>query len=93
MANIGIKFPIGSGGGGGGGSIPQYSTDPVSPSAEDVWVLHETTGTPAELTHSLAHIGLTTGNGTLEHTYTLKYRTLEGTTASVGLNYVDGGGP
>lgn len=43
---------------GGNTNIPEYSSDPVSPADGDVWVLR-TGGSTAEISHSLAHIGLT----------------------------------
>ena len=65
--------------------IPELSSDPVSPAAEDVWVLHTSTGgggTPGKINAFLGlgfpYLGL--GTGSPVHTYQLSYRTLEGTT-------------
>lgn len=65
---------------GGGTTIPEYATDPVSPSAEDVWVLRTdtadgTAGSPRGLLLSLTY----TGN-MLSSSYQLSYRTAAGTT-------------
>jgi hypothetical protein len=71
--------------GGGSGSIPQYSTDPVSPSSHDAWVLKTVvpaigTGQPVGLLLALTSPGI--GGST---SYQFKYQTEEGTTISVGL--------
>ena len=61
----------------GGGSIPQVSTDPVSPAAEDAWVLKSGGASPIGLL-----LALTTGVPT---SYRFSYRTNEGTTVRVTL--------
>lgn len=76
---------------GGDTEIQQYDTDPASPDPETAWVLHEVEEVAGALSHSLAHIGLTTTTTSQTHFYTLKYRTLEGTTVSMSFNLVDGG--
>lgn len=59
-------------------SIPEYTTDPVSPAAEDVWVLKSNVGgITAGQTMGLL-LSLTYAVPTLM--YQLSYRTAEGTT-------------
>ena len=66
----------------GKGKIPQYSTDPASPAAESAWVLATpvySDGTPLGLLLAITHTVIT------GYTYTLKYRTKQSTTVTVGL--------
>lgn len=67
-----------SGGSSGGGSvqIPEYATDPVSPSPTDTWVLRIPAGSPIGLL-----LALTQG----QNTYQLSYRTAAGTTVRTNL--------
>jgi hypothetical protein len=59
-------------------SVPQYATDPVSPSPGDMWILATGDGTPMGLLLAITH-------GT--HTkYQLSYRTGESTTIRVELS-------
>jgi len=72
-----INVPVG----GGGGGIPQYDTDPASPTAEDAWVLRSTTGTGGGKLNTFLGLGFPyTSQGTLSYTYRLSYRTQAGTT-------------
>lgn len=71
-----------SSGGGGSNSIQQLESDPASPAAEEVWVL-KAGGAGGSLQWSILQWGLMLGGGPV--TYTLKYRTIEGTTVSVAL--------
>ncbi len=73
MARIGSS---GSGGAASGGFIPEYNSDPVSPSPEEVWVLHTPAGSPIGLL-----LALTYGVGQ----YELSYKTLEGPIVRVPL--------
>jgi len=72
---------------GGGITIPEYSTDPVSPNAEDAWVLRSGSGgaivdgTPIGLLLCLTY----QDNAGVAYSYLLKYRTKENTTLSVAL--------
>lgn len=62
--------------------IPELTSDPVSPTSEEAWVLYSGTipaGTPMGLLLSLTYATPTTG------TYQFSYRTLEGTTKRVAL--------
>lgn len=70
----------------GGVTIPQYSTDPSAPAAEDAWILKTGTGAagggkPIGLLLSLTTTG---AGGSL--TYKFSYRTQEGTTKRVTLS-------
>lgn len=62
--------------------IPELSSDPASPKAEDVWVLRSGSGasipdgTPIGLLLALTY----TGNSGVSFTYQLSYRTKAGTT-------------
>ena len=69
-------------------SITQYDdNDPTSPSAEDAWVLHTTSGQdgtagePRGLLLALTYTGAVGG-----HTYQFSYRTNEGDTKRVNLS-------
>ena len=64
-----------------GAVIPEFTSDPVSPTPEETWVLHTpgVTGTPIGLLLSLTRDLATTG------TYELSYYTLEGTIKRVAL--------
>lgn len=85
---------LGRGGGipGGGGSstagIPEYDTDPVSPSPEDAWVLKSTGaggddgGLPIGLLLSLTYAG----SSPPTTSYQFSYRTLENTTIRTTLS-------
>ena len=71
---------------GGGVNIPQYSSDPTSPLAEDAWVLRSGAGgsgggAPIGLLLSLTK----TSTGTT-FTYQFSYRTEEGTTKRVTIS-------
>ena len=63
---------------GGSSTIPQLNADPVSPAAQSAWVLTTTTtfGTPIGLLLALT-------SEVNNYSYSLRYRTLEGTTVSV----------
>tara|TARA_R110000868_G_C10972640_1_gene770674 strand:- start:12856 stop:13152 length:297 start_codon:yes stop_codon:yes gene_type:complete len=69
------------------GSIPQVSTDPASPAAEDAWVLRSGSGgaiadgTPIGLLLALTY----TGNAGTSFSYQFSYRTNEGTTIRANL--------
>ena len=68
--------------------IPELTTDPASPSAQDAWVLRSGSGgaipdgTPIGLALALTY----TGNGGTAYTYQLSYRTNEGTTIRTSLS-------
>lgn len=64
--------------------IPELDSDPSSPEAESAWVLKTTTGGTGagEAFGFLAYTNPGVGGST---SYSLKYRTLEGTTVSVDL--------
>lgn len=68
-------------------SIPEYTSDPVSPSARDAWVLR--TGSMSGGGELMYMIGgmpvLSSGTGG-GYTYQFKYRTDEGTTVAVALS-------
>jgi len=72
---------------GGTASISQVDSDPASPSAEDAWVLHTTTGQdgtagePRGLLLALTYTGTVGG-----HTYQFSYYTKEGTIVRVTLS-------
>lgn len=65
------------------GKVPQYSSDPSSPAAEDAWVLLTSTGGAGGGTYKgtlglgFPYLSPSTGGAS---TYALKYRTKEGTT-------------
>lgn len=63
-------------------SVPEVATDPVSPTAGQMWVLY-TAGTAA-ISHSLAAIALLMPSIS-GSTYQLSYRTTESTTVRVTL--------
>ena len=67
-----------SGGGSSGTSqIPEYNSDPISPSSTDVWVLRTALiGKPIGLLMALTYS---------TDTYQLSYRTVEGTTVRITL--------
>ncbi len=63
-------------------TIPEFDSDPVSPTPEEAWVLHSggaAVGSPIGLLLSLTHAVVSGG------TYQFSYRTLEGTTKRVPL--------
>lgn len=67
-------------------TIPQLSTDPSSPNAEDAWVLKQgqaaiPDGTPIGLLLALTY----TGNQASAVSYQFSYRTQEGTTVRTTL--------
>lgn len=64
-------------------SIPEYNTDPVSPSAEEVWVRKSTVGGIAPGQSIGLLLALTYASST--YLYELSYRTIEGTTKRVVL--------
>lgn len=69
-----------SGSGGQADSIQQLSSDPASPSPEEVWVLKTTSGAITD-GHSIGLLlALTYQDNVGATTYHLSYRTLEGTT-------------
>jgi hypothetical protein len=79
---------VGGGGGGGTAGIPQYDTDPASPSAEDAWVL-KTPGAPGNPAGS--PIGLllaltSAGSAAGADLYEFSYHTAEGITVRTSLN-------
>lgn len=62
------------------GLLPQYNSDPLSPSSQTAWVRKNTliaTGSPIGLLLALTSVG--------SFSYDLRYRTLEGTTVGVPL--------
>ena len=65
------------------GSIPEYTSDPSTPTPQTAWVLRSGSasggGSPIGLLLTL------TTPGTASYTYELKYRTLESTTVAVPL--------
>jgi hypothetical protein len=70
------------------GEIPQFSTDPASPTTECAWVLKSGGGTgggkiQAFLGLGFPYLSINTGGVS---TYALKYRTKEGTTISTALS-------
>lgn len=77
-------FPANSGGGGGLATIPELTSDPSSPSAEEVWVLRSGSlsggGSPIGLLLALTY------SGTGSYTYQLSYYTNEGTTIRTTLS-------
>lgn len=87
--NTDPRNPVVSSTGGSGGGIPQYNSDPVSPAAEDAWVLRTTSG-GAGGGKLKSYFGLgfpvtTPGTG-VTSTYQFSYRTLEGTTKRVTIS-------
>lgn len=68
----------------GSSTIPEVTSDPVSPTAGQTWVLHTggitTSGTPLGLLLSLTH------DVTSANVYQLSYRTTENTTIRVGMS-------
>ena len=69
----------------GNSTIPEYTTDPVSPVAEDAWILRtEVTdgvvGVPRGLLLALTYTGLAVSS-----TYQFSYRTSGGTTIRTAL--------
>jgi hypothetical protein len=81
MAKVGIKPAPSTGGGSGTAAIPQYDTDPVSPAAEDAWVLRvprstaESEGTPIGLLLTITK-DISPSN---LYKYLFSYQTQEGT--------------
>ena len=66
--------------------IPQYDTDPVSPSPEDVWVRRSGSSTGGGELKYIFGLGMPiTSSGTGSFVYELSYRTAEGTTKRVEL--------
>lgn len=69
--------------GSGSTSIPELTSDPVSPTPQSAWVLATTSivggGDPIGLLMALTHAGAIT------YSYQLSYRTLENTTVRVAL--------
>lgn len=70
-----------------GSKITQLSSDPVSPSVEDVWVLATILAGSGggELTMLFGAMPITVPNSGGSQTYQLSYRTSEGTTKRVSL--------
>jgi hypothetical protein len=66
---------------GAGGSIPQVSTDPASPAAQDAWVRATMITSPGQPIGLL--LSLTRALGT--YTYEFRYRTQQGITVGVPL--------
>ena len=77
---------------GSGVSIPEYTSDPVSPANQSAWVLKQGGGTVTGGGKLNGILGMATylvspgtaGGGAL--TYQLSYRTLEGTTKRVTIS-------
>lgn len=64
-------------------SIPQVSTDPVAPAAQDAWVLKTASGAIADGTPIGLLLALTYKDNTGSLSYQFSYRTQEGTTKRV----------
>lgn len=64
---------------GGTASIPEYSTDPGSPSAQDAWVLKTTTGGGSAGAPLGLLLALTDAGASGSSTYQFSYYTNEGT--------------
>lgn len=75
-------------GGGGGTTISQVSTDPVSPAAEDAWVLKTTAGAITDGVPIGLMLALTYQGNTGSSTYQFSFRTLESTTIRVSMTSV-----
>lgn len=77
---------VSSSGSGGSTSIPEYTTDPASPSARDAWVLRSSSGGGGGgvISNFIMGFPLTTA-GAVTYTYEFKYRTDESTTVAVAL--------
>jgi hypothetical protein len=82
------KLDLVGSGGSGSSSIKELTSDPVSPSFEQAWVLRNGTGggipdgTPIGMLLALTY----TGNSGSPFTYQFSYYTKEGTTIRVDLN-------
>lgn len=82
--DIDISVPGGSGTSG----IPQYNSDPVSPAAEDAWVLRtagapsEPAGVPVGILLAITSAGTTAGTDL----YQFSYQTVEGTIKRITLS-------
>ena len=74
-----------SSGSGGTATIPQVSTDPASPAAEDAWVLKTTAGGITDGTPIGLMLALTYQGNTGSTTYQFSYRTQESTTIRVSM--------
>lgn len=72
---------------GGEASIPQYSSDPVSPSPEDAWVLKSGGGGAAGTIRAFFGLGWPYLGTGASLTYQFSYRTLEGTTKRVTISW------
>lgn len=76
------QYSSSGGSGGGSVSIPEITTDPVSPAAQSAWILYTPTtggGTPIGLLLSLTYPG--TGSSS----YKFSYKTIEGPIVRVTL--------
>jgi hypothetical protein len=75
-------------------NIPQYDTDPTSPTAQDAWVLKSGTGSTVTgggvlkgiIGLSTYYISAGVSSGGAATTYQFSYRTKEGTTIRVQLS-------
>ena len=88
-----IKFNIFTGnfdlvgsGSSGTASIPQYSTDPASPAAQDAWVLKTSSGGSGGGKPYGLLAAITQPNTGGSSSYQFSYRTIEGTTKRVTLS-------
>lgn len=71
--------------GGGSATIQELTSDPVSPSAEEAWVLRTTTGAIDDGVPIGMLLALTYTGNSGSSTYQLSYYTTEGTTIRVAL--------
>lgn len=67
------------------GFIPELTSDPVSPTPQTAWVLDASSSSGGGAIDIFIGGFPLTSAGTLTSSYTLKYRTTEGTTVSVAL--------
>lgn len=82
---LSTPWASGTGGGGGGLTVPEYSSDPASPAAEDIWVLRSgSVSGGGEATFPFPLLFTTAGTGS--YTYELSYRTAAGTTIRVSMS-------
>lgn len=81
-----LSTPWASGSGGGGGlTVPEYSSDPASPAAEDIWILRSgSVSGGGEPTVPFPLLFTTAGAGS--YSYELSYRTAAGTTIRVSMS-------
>lgn len=72
-------------GSGGSTSIPEVTTDPVSPTAQQAWVLHTSSGGSGSGSALGLLLALTNAGSGGSDTYQFSYYTTEGTTVRATL--------